>query len=115
MVTQQSIPVEDRRAYLWLAIGFAVSFLATGEWVVAPAVWLPGIFLMRFMRTHRVLPGFLLVAAASVVSPVVGVTTLYARNGDAFAYATIVGFLVLALWAVIAGRPRATTQRELAT
>jgi apolipoprotein N-acyltransferase len=36
--------------------------------------------------------------------PTQGVTTLYSRIGDAFAYATIVGFLILAVTAVVAGR-----------
>lgn len=71
MSTQQLIPVKDRYAYLWLAIGFALSFFATGRWVLVPAVWVAGIFLMRFMRTQRVWRGFLLVAAASIVTTVV--------------------------------------------
>jgi apolipoprotein N-acyltransferase len=64
-------PIKDRYAYFWLAIGFALSFFATGRWVLAPVVWVASIFLMRFMRTQRVLPGFLFIAAASIIATVV--------------------------------------------
>jgi hypothetical protein len=59
MSTHNLIPIKDRYAYLWLAIGFALAFFETGRWVVAPIVWLPAIFLIRFMRTQKSAARFL--------------------------------------------------------
>ena len=50
----------DRLSYLWLAIAAAL-FVFTGvQWVIPLAAWLAPLFLLRFVRTQRPLPGFLL-------------------------------------------------------
>ena len=47
----------DRWSYLWLIIGTLLGFL----WQIPLVWWLTPIFLIRFMRTQKVLRGFLLI------------------------------------------------------
>ncbi|HMA38363.1 MAG TPA: nitrilase-related carbon-nitrogen hydrolase [Chloroflexia bacterium] len=63
----------DRRSYLWLAVAAALLLFAGGRWVIPLAAWLAPVFLLRFVRTQRLLPGLLLAwlvrsAAAAVVT-----------------------------------------------
>ncbi len=61
----------DRWSYLWLAIGAVGMVFMAGNWPLALAGWLAPLFLIRFMRTQKKLPGFILItigmAAASTV------------------------------------------------
>src|ERR1700694_1554262 len=50
----------DRLSYLWLAIAAALFVFAGFQWVIPLAAWLAPLFLLRFVRTQRPLPGFLL-------------------------------------------------------
>jgi apolipoprotein N-acyltransferase len=50
----------DRLSYLWLAIAAALFVFAGIQWVIPLAAWLAPLFLLRFVRTQRLLPGFLL-------------------------------------------------------
>ncbi len=52
----------DRRRWLWPAIGAAMSLLAVdGRWDIPLAAWLFAVFLLRFTRTSRLLAGLVLV------------------------------------------------------
>lgn len=59
-------PKPDRWSYLWLAIGLFFFFFTFGKWVIPLASWLATPFFLRFMRTQRLWPALLIVAAASV-------------------------------------------------
>src|SRR6266568_592436 len=50
----------DRLSYLWLAMAAALFVVYTGQWVIPLAAWLAPLFLLRFVRTQRLLPGLLL-------------------------------------------------------
>jgi apolipoprotein N-acyltransferase len=50
----------DRLAYLWLVIAAALLFFAAGRWAIPLAAWLSPVFLLRFVRTQRLLTGLLL-------------------------------------------------------
>ncbi len=52
--------IPDRLSYLWLAIAAALYLFTGGQWVIPLAAWLVPLFLLRFVRTQRPLPGFLL-------------------------------------------------------
>lgn len=54
-------PISDRWSYLWLGIGTLFSFF----WVLPLAIWLAGIFQIRFTRSQKTLRGFLLISLAS--------------------------------------------------
>jgi apolipoprotein N-acyltransferase len=63
----------DRLPYLWLLLATALLFFSGGRWAIPLAAWLAPLFLLRFVRTHRPLPGLLLAwlaraAAAAVVA-----------------------------------------------
>ena len=50
----------DRLSYLWLAIAAALFLFEGGRWAIPLAAWLAPLFLLRFVRTQRPLPGLLL-------------------------------------------------------
>ena len=50
----------DRLAYLWLVIAIAISLFAAGRWTIPLAAWLAPVFLLRFVRTQRIITGLLL-------------------------------------------------------
>ena len=47
-------------AWFWLLLSVAVGLFSTGRWTVAAAAWLAPLFLLRFTRLQRPLPGYLL-------------------------------------------------------
>ena len=54
-------PVSDRWSYLWLALGTLLMIFVGGSWPLPLAGWLASVFMMRFMRTQKLLPGFILI------------------------------------------------------
>lgn len=46
-----------RTAYVWLAVAGALFAFTAGRWTLAPAAWLAPLFLLRFLRSRRALPG----------------------------------------------------------
>ena len=50
----------DRLSYLWLAMAAALFLFASVRWAIPLAAWLAPLFLLRFVRTQRPLPGLLL-------------------------------------------------------
>jgi len=50
----------DRLSYLWLALAAALFLVSTGDRIIWLAAWLAPVFLLRFVRTQRLLPGLLL-------------------------------------------------------
>ena len=64
-------PVSDRWSWLWLAIAVVCLVFIWGRWSVPLAGWLAPVFLLRFMRTQKVLWGYLLVLLVLVVTTVI--------------------------------------------
>jgi apolipoprotein N-acyltransferase len=52
--------IQDRLSFLWLAIAAALFLFVAGRWAIPLAAWLAPLFLLRFVRTQRPLPGLLL-------------------------------------------------------
>jgi apolipoprotein N-acyltransferase len=65
-------PIPDRWSYLWLAIGTMLSLFSSGKWTIPLAAWLLAVFMIRFMRTQKVLRGIMLVWLGTYVTAVVG-------------------------------------------
>jgi apolipoprotein N-acyltransferase len=68
--TDTSMRASDRLSYLWLAGAAVLTILVGGQWNIPLAAWLAPLFLLRFVRTQRPLPGLLLawlVRSAAVV------------------------------------------------
>ena len=53
-------PVSDRWSYLWLVLGTLLMIFIGGSWPLPLAGWLASVFMLRFMRTRKFLPGYLL-------------------------------------------------------
>ncbi|UCD17150.1 MAG: hypothetical protein JSV44_11970 [Candidatus Zixiibacteriota bacterium] len=53
----RNIDMASRRSYLWLAIGVILLVISSGKWVVPAATWLAPVFIMRFLRTQKAVPG----------------------------------------------------------
>ena len=54
-----SRPRRDRLALLWLALAALLLLVSNGRWTIAAATWLAPVFLVRFIRGRRVVPGLL--------------------------------------------------------
>src|SRR6266568_8663343 len=90
--TISSTRIPDRLSYLWLALA-AVLYLFTGiQWVIPLAAWLAPLFLLRFVRTQRPLPGLLL---AWLVRAAVAV--VFVLQGSQFPPGTPPGYYTLVL------------------
>jgi apolipoprotein N-acyltransferase len=59
-------PVKDRFSWLWLIAGIAILAFSNGLQCVPIAAWVGPIFLLRFLRTQRALPGLVVGYVASV-------------------------------------------------
>jgi apolipoprotein N-acyltransferase len=64
-------PVPDRWSFLWLALAAVCLVFIWGKWSVSLAGWLAPVFLLRFMRTQKVIWGYLLVLLVLVVTTVI--------------------------------------------
>jgi apolipoprotein N-acyltransferase len=58
--TTTPIRIPDRLSYLWLANATALFVFTSVRWAIPLAAWLAPVFLLRFVRTQRPLPGLLL-------------------------------------------------------
>jgi apolipoprotein N-acyltransferase len=52
--------IPERLSYLWLALATVLFLFVSGQWAIPLAAWLAPLFLLRFVRTQRLLPGLLL-------------------------------------------------------
>jgi len=59
-VRPAGFPLQDRLSFLWLILGSAVQLFANGTQVIPIAAWLGPVFMVRFLRTQKALPGLLL-------------------------------------------------------
>ena len=64
-------PISDRWSFLWLAIAAVCLVFIWGKWSVSLAGWLAPVFLLRVMRTQKVIRGYLLVLLVLVVTTVI--------------------------------------------
>ena len=63
-----SYPQRDRLSYLWLIIGTVLTVFIYGNWPLSLAAWLAPLFLIRFMRTQKLLRGFILIVLGLTVA-----------------------------------------------
>ena len=61
----------DRWSYLWLVIGVLLLLLVGPRWAIPLAPWLVPVFLIRFMRSQRVLWGFILLAISFIGTSII--------------------------------------------
>jgi apolipoprotein N-acyltransferase len=61
-------PVKDRLSFVWLILAFVVSLFSNGMTIVPIAAWLAPVFMLRFLRTRRALPGLLFGYIASAAA-----------------------------------------------
>ena len=93
-----SYPQSDRWSYLWLALATVAMTFVAGSWPLPLAAWLAPLFLIRFMRTRKVLPGFLLAVAGLSVANTIA---WQAENPIAGVPAPIFGTIVGLSYALI--------------
>jgi len=58
----------DRWSYLWLVVGTILMIFIGGSWPLPLAGWLASLFMLRFIRTKKVLPGYLLVVCGLTIA-----------------------------------------------
>lgn len=58
----------DRWSYVWLAIATVLLVFSVGLWRIPLAAWLSPVFLIRFMRTRKVVRGYLLTMLALAIA-----------------------------------------------
>ena len=66
--TGGTYPVKDRLSFVWLILAFVVSLFSNGMTIVPIAAWLAPVFMLRFLRTRRALPGLLIGYVASALA-----------------------------------------------
>lgn len=60
MSNDKALPYKDKRSYLWLFLG-AIALAFSGLKLTVPiAAWLTPVFFLRFLRTQKILKGYLL-------------------------------------------------------
>jgi apolipoprotein N-acyltransferase len=82
----------DRLSYLWLALAAALYLFTGGQWVIPLAAWLAPLFLLRFVRTQRPLPGLLLAWLVRFA-----VAAIFVLQGAQFPPGTPSGYYALVL------------------
>lgn len=87
----------DSRVYLWLLISFVLGLASAGQWVIGLAGWLGTPLLLRFIRTQRVLPGFLVFLSTTYFSILIVTRGMIPIQGPAY-YGFI---LVMSLFAYV--------------
>ena len=55
-------------SYLYLFLGFVFLFFSNGRWTVPLAIWIAPIFLVRFLRFHTPLKGYIFLVGALFIS-----------------------------------------------
>lgn len=73
-----------RLSCLWLALAAALSLGTSVQWVIPLAAWLAPLFLLRFVRLQRPLPGFLVAWLARVAVAVVVLRGILLYPGIAY-------------------------------
>ena len=89
-ITPTRIP--DQLSYLWLALAAALYLFTGGQWVIPLAAWLAPLFLLRFVRTRRPLPGLLLAWLVKFA-----VAVIFVLQGSQFPPGTPPGYYALVL------------------
>lgn len=91
-------PKTDRFSYFWLLIGLLLSLFTFGAWMAPPAAWFSTLFMLRFLRTQRVLSGYLLFVLTTAA------VTIYTGQGVVpFPFLLTAGFM--AAQALLASLP----------
>jgi apolipoprotein N-acyltransferase len=94
-VRPAGFPVQDRLSYLWLILGSAILLFANGTRIIPVAAWLGPVFLVRFLRTRKPLPGLLLGYLANVAVFYVQWSVAFKDAGAMFGlYTAVFGLLV---------------------
>lgn len=55
-------------SYLYLIVGFVFLFLVNGRWILPIAAFIAPVFLIRFLRYHKPLKGFIFLIIAGLIS-----------------------------------------------
>ncbi|UCG60896.1 MAG: hypothetical protein JSV52_11275 [Candidatus Zixiibacteriota bacterium] len=79
-------------AFLWLIIGAILLAISNGKWIIPIAAWLAPIFLLRFLRTNRLLPGLTIGAVVYIaVSLFMWLQMLMPSGWDSYSVLLIAG------------------------
>ena len=106
---------DDKRfwvSFVYLAVGMILFIFSNGKWIVPVTAWIAPIFLLRFVRLQKPVPGllclFVVIVVASrimlygIIPPFLGtlsyLLTLYALIGDLFAWLNITALLLTLLY-----------------
>jgi len=92
--TTVGTPQRDRLSYLWLALGIVLFAFVSPRWTIPLAAWLFPIFLLRFVRTQRLLRAMLLLLLAETLVLVFELQGVLLASG-VFYYLSIFGGVVL--------------------
>ena len=61
-----TLPVEDRWSYLWLAVGGFLGIFIFGKWTIPLAPWLSVLFTIRFIHTQKAFRGYVILSLVSM-------------------------------------------------
>jgi apolipoprotein N-acyltransferase len=91
--TEPTPPPAVRWAWLWLLVGVGLLPFASMQTLIPLTAWLAPVFLLRFTRSRRLLPGFAVLAAAMSLALLVGARGGFFPIGDGAGYYLFVATL----------------------
>ena len=108
-----ALPLTDRLSFLWLAIAAGLLVFANGMMIVPLATWIAPIFMVRFLRSQRALPGLLLGYVVNAAAFMVGWRPAFVDAGAMFGvysiFFALLCFLPYAIDRLLAPRFRGYT------
>ncbi len=63
-----SFKTKVHSSFLYLLLGFVFLFFSNGRWTLPIAIWIAPIFLVRFLRFHKPLRGYIFLVSAMFIS-----------------------------------------------
>jgi apolipoprotein N-acyltransferase len=87
-------PMRDRFSFFWLILAFAILLFGNGMQIIPIAAWLGPVFLLRFVRTQKALPGLLLGYIANTIAFILSWRPAFVDAGEMFTLYSIAFALI---------------------
>jgi apolipoprotein N-acyltransferase len=98
--THVGYPIDDRRSFLWLALGTLLTLFSTGQWTVPLLTWLGSIFILRFTRSQPILRGYALAWLTTFITVSIAWWTILGYGSSLPAFLITMGISTLFIGAL---------------
>lgn len=87
----------DRLSFLWLLLAAVLMVFSNGRWIIPLAAWLAPLFMIRFLKTRKAVPGLVCGALVSVVAGMISFHAMIPVPG--MVYYPVAGSIALLFFA----------------